>query len=93
MNNKEKKYKINANIFSIEEGDIHFENVKAIRILSSKYNILIMEDYLPVIGEVNGSVQIALEDKTEIFNNIVAYYKHSKNEFNLLIKEFKDNVR
>lgn len=85
-----KKYKIKANIFSIENGDIHFDNVKSIRILSKKYNILIMEDYLPVIGEVDGSVSIALEDHSEDFNNIVAYYKHSKNEFELLIKEFKD---
>ena len=85
-----KKYKIKANVFSIENGDIHFDNVKAVRIISSKYNILIMEDYLPVIGEVDGSVHITLEDRTEEFNNIVAYYKHSKNEFELLIKEFKD---
>ena len=84
------RHKIVANVFSIENGDVHFDNVKSIRILSSKYNILIMEDYLPVIGEVDGSVYIVMEDKTEEFNNIVAYYKHSKNEFELLIKEFKD---
>lgn len=84
------KHKIKANVFSIENGDIHFDNVKSIRIVSSKYNILIMEDYLPVIGEVDGTVYISTDEKTEEFSNIVAYYKHSKNEFELLIKEFKD---
>lgn len=89
-NTQPRHYRIKADVFSIENGDIHFDNVKSIRILSSKYNILIMEDYLPVIGEVDGTVSIALEDRTEEFKNIVAYYKHSKNEFELLIKEFKE---
>lgn len=84
-----KKYKIKANVFSIDKGNQSFDNVKSIRILSSKYNILIMEDYLPVIGEVDGSVTISFDDHQEEFKNIIAYYKHSKNEFELLIKEYK----
>ena len=85
------KHKIKANVFSIENGHVQFENVKAVRIISDKYNILIMEDFLPVIGEVKGNVSIVLDDSTEEFNNITGYYKHSHNQFELLIKGY-DNV-
>lgn len=85
-----KHYKIRANVFSIDEGNKAYKNVKAIRIVSDKYNILIMEDYLPVIGEVNGSVSIVLEDSNEEYKNIKGFFKHSHNQFDLLIKEVYD---
>ena len=34
------------------------DGVKMIKINDEKYNILIMKDYWPVLGEVNGSVYI-----------------------------------
>lgn len=86
------KHKINASISSIENGHTAFDNVKGIKIVSKDYNILIMEDYLPVIGEVNGDVSIILEDDVKEYKNINGFYKHSKNNFILLIKGKASNA-
>ena len=83
---EERRYKIKARVFSMEEGHEGFDNVKQIKILSSKYNIVIMEDYLPVIGEVDGDVQFVFENEVREIKNVQGYYKHSHNDFELLIK-------
>ena len=54
MNNTEMKVRI----FDMEHGLVEYENVKTIRIISRDYNLLIMKDYLSVIGEIVGSVDI-----------------------------------
>lgn len=82
------EHKIVAKIFSMKDGYSEYKNVRAIKIISDKYNILIMEDYLPVIGEIKGNVSIVFDDKVEEIPNIRGFYKHSHNEFELLIKEF-----
>ena len=84
------RHKIRANVFSIENGYESFENIKSIRIVSKKFNILIMEDYLPVIGEVDGNVSLTFDDETKEIENITGYFKHSHNEFELLIKEYRN---
>ena len=82
--------KINAKIFSLETGFEDLEKLKSIRIKSKTYNLLIMEDYLPIIGEVEGNVTFVSEDKEETLSDINAYYRHSHNEFELLIKDKND---
>ena len=73
-------------ILNIKSGTQIYNDIKFVRILSDKYNLLIMRDYLPVIGEVNGSVE--LEGKQSIkIENIKGYYINKNNEFSLIIKE------
>ncbi len=69
------------------------ENLKFIRIKSSKYNLLVMRDYMPNIGEVDGDVTFEGEDGVREFLNIKGFYMHKKNEFELLIKEVKPTVK
>ena len=45
-------------IFDMEHGLKEYEEVKTIRIISKDYNLLIMKDYLSVIGEIVGSIDI-----------------------------------
>ena len=66
---------------------VEYEHIKVIRIVSKDYNLLIMEDYLPIIGEINGSVDIKNEEVELNYKNIKAFYMNSKNVFNLMIKE------
>ena len=73
-------------ILNIKTGLKICENVKFVRILSEKYNLLIMRDYLPIIGEINGSVEIEGEEAFKL-ENIRGYYINKNNEFNLIIKE------
>ena len=78
---------IKVRIFDIENGLREYKDIKIIRIISKDYNLLIMKDYLPIIGEIEGSVE-SLNDKfTSSLKDIKAFYMNSNNEFNLMIKE------
>ena len=78
---------IKVRIFDLEKGLTEYEHVKVIRIISKDYNLLIMQDYLPIIGEIEGSVDIKGEDIDISYPKIEAFYMNSGNVFNLMIKE------
>lgn len=50
--------KMKVKILNIRKGLKVYNNVSMIKVKSKKYNLSIMEDYLPVIGEVDGDVEI-----------------------------------
>ena len=83
MNEKE----IKVRIFDMEHGLVEYENVKTIKIVSRDYNLLRMKDYLSVIGEIDGNIEIKGEDVDLSFNGVKAFYMNSKNVFNLMIEE------
>ncbi len=72
---------------SLKEGLIIYQDVKIIRIKSKKYALTIMQDYLPIMGEIDGNVELEFIEKTENIENIIAYYVHEHNQFKLFIKE------
>lgn len=74
-------------VFDMKHGLVEYENVKTIRIVSRDYNLLIMKDYLSVIGEIVGSVDIKGNDVDVSFKQIKAFYMNSHNVFNLMIEE------
>lgn len=78
---------IKVRIFDMKHGLREYENIKIVRIISKDYNLLIMKDYLPIIGEIEGSVDIKNDQVNESFKNIKAFYMNSENVFNLMIKE------
>ena len=78
---------IKVKVFDIRNGMRVYDNIKIIRITSKDYNLLIMKDYLPIIGEIEGSVDIKNDVVNESFKNIKAFYMNSDNVFNLMIKE------
>ncbi len=78
---------IRVRIFDMEHGLKEYEDVKTIRIISKDYNLLIMKDYLSVIGEIVGSVDIKGDNVDLSFKQIKAFYMNSKNVFNLMIEE------
>ena len=84
MNNNEG---IKVRIFDLNKGLVEYEHIKIIRIVSKDYNLLIMQDYLPIIGEIEGSVDIKNDEVNLSFKNIKAFYMNSSNVFNLMIKE------
>lgn len=73
-------------VFSLD-GLKEYDDVKIVRIISKDYNLLIMKDYLPIIGEIDGSVDIKSDKEEESYKNIKAFYMNSNNEFNLMIRE------
>ena len=78
---------IKVKVFDIRNGMRVYDNIKLIRIISKAYNLLIMKDYLPIIGEIEGSVDIKNDVVNESFKDIKAFYMNSDNVFNLMIKE------
>ena len=78
---------IKVKVFDIRNGMRVYDNIKIIRIISKDYNLLIMKEYLPIIGEIEGSVDIKNDVVNESFKNIKAFYMNSDNVFNLMIKE------
>ena len=70
---------IRVRIFDMEHGLKEYEDVKTIRIIS--------KDYLSVIGEIVGSVDIKGDNVDLSFKQIRAFYMNSKNVFNLMIEE------
>ena len=95
MNNEKEKIneatkavaKMKVKILNIQNGLKTYDNVSMIKIKSKKYNLSIMEDYLPVIGEVDGDVEIIALDNFIKLTNIIGYYMLKHNEFKLFIKE------
>ena len=83
---KDRPNEIRVKVFSLD-GLKEYNDVKIVRIVSKDYNLLIMKDYLPIIGEIDGNVDIK-SDKEEVkLENIKAFYMNSNNEFNLMIRE------
>ncbi len=74
-------------IFNLSEGLVIVEDVKIIRIKSTDYNLLIMPGYMPLLGEVNGNIDIESETISKHYEDIEAYYVNSNNEFSLFIRE------
>ena len=83
MTNEEMKVRI----FDMEHGLVEYENIKTMRIISKDYNLLIMKDYLSVIGEIVGSIDIKGDDVDLSYKQIKAFYMNNKNVFNLMIEE------
>ena len=83
MNDKGMKVRV----FDMEHGLVEYEDIKTIRIISRDYNLLIMKDYLPIIGEVEGSIDIKGDDVDISYSKIKAFYMNSHNVFNLMIEE------
>ncbi len=78
---------IKVRIFDMQHGLREYDDVKIIRIISKDYNLLIMKDYLPIIGEIEGSIDIKNDTIDLSFPKIRAFYMNSNNIFNLMIKE------
>ncbi len=83
MDNKTMKVRV----FDLKHGLVEYEDVKIVRIISKDYNLLIMIDYLPIIGEVEGSIDIQGDNIDISFKDIKAFYMNSNNVFNLMINE------
>ena len=74
-------------IFDMKQGLSEYSNIKTIRIISKDYNLLIMKDYMPIIGEIVGSVDIKGENTDLSYKKIKGFYMNNKNVFNLMIEE------
>lgn len=78
---------IKVRVFDLAHGLVEYDDIKFIRIVSKEYNLLIMKDYMPIIGEIDGTISIKNEDVNLNYDPVKAYYVHHDNVFNLMIKD------
>lgn len=74
-------------IFSISKGLEILDNIKLIRIKSKDYNLLLMPGYVSLLGDIEGNIEFESNNNKVTYNDIVAYYVNSNDEFSLLVKE------
>ena len=74
-------------VLSLKSGVEVLENIVSIKINSKKYNLLIMKNYTPIIGEINGTIEIQSETTNRKYEDIIGYYLNIDNEFRLMLKE------
>jgi hypothetical protein len=79
---------LEARVSSFENGLQVYRDIYLIRLKSTKCNLLIMEDYVPLIGMIEGSVSIVGKEQEVIFEEITGFYCHNRNVFSLLVKEY-----
>lgn len=77
-------------VFELNHGLREYDEIKVVRITSKDYNLLIMVDYLPILGEFDGNIDIKGNDVDLSFKNIHGFYMNSNNVFNLMISEGYD---
>ena len=82
--------KITVNVFELKTGLTTYNNCEYIRITDEKYNLLVMLDYTPIIGEVNGNIDIMYNGSEIHYKNIKASYMNSNNIFILMIQGEKE---
>lgn len=78
---------ISVKVLSLKKGLIEYNDVQFVRIVNKNNNLIIMKDYLPIIGEIIGDVEIEKINTTVKLEKIIGYYIHKHNEFKLFIKE------
>ena len=87
IENTEEMQNITVQLLNIA-GDVKkYEDVKFIKIKSKKYNLIIMKDYLPIIGEIQGEIEIGREKENIEMNKVRGYFMHKHNKFNLFYSD------
>ena len=75
-----------VNVFELETGLTTYKDCEYIRITDEKYNLLVMLDYTPIIGEVNGKIDIMYNGQEIQYEGVKASCMNSNNVFNLMIQ-------
>ena len=78
--------KIRARVIDEEHGLRLLSGVYAVRLQSREYSLLIMEDYMPMLGQIDGTVVFLTEEREVRLEKIQGFYKHLHNEFTLLVE-------
>ncbi|MDR2672588.1 MAG: hypothetical protein LBC35_04770 [Coriobacteriales bacterium] len=79
--------RIQAQVSSFKNGLQIYSKISIIRIRSRQANLLIMEDYMSIIGELDGDVDFIGKDFFHTLENVRGFYCHDRNVFFLLLKD------
>lgn len=74
-------------ICSKADGLSVYTGVAFIRVRSKRFSLLIMRDYMPVLGELEGSLAFRTEQGEEERDHLHGYFMHKNNVFSLLLED------
>ncbi|MFI3313605.1 MAG: hypothetical protein R3Y62_06925 [Eubacteriales bacterium] len=78
---------IRGRVIDRDNGMQFIPQVSAVRVQSQEYRILIMEDYVPTLGQIEGTITFLTPEGEIRFDDIRGFYKHQHNEFTLLLQQ------
>lgn len=95
--------RMEAVIIGYEQGYVSYHDVKMIRLKGKNINLLIMVDYMPTLGEIEGKVEIITEEipnrrgsetvvNTITFEDVSGFFVMKNNIFKLLLKEERNDI-
>ena len=79
--------RIQVRVSDFSHGLRVIDGVKLVRLKGRDYNLLIMEDYFPLLGKTQGHVELVTTDDLVNLGEVKGFYMHRDNEFSLLIEE------
>jgi hypothetical protein len=84
---KERDGKMQAQISSFEKGlEIH-RGISAIRIRGRNANLMILEDYTPIVSKLDGDVDLIGKDTYHTLRGVRGFFCHVHNVFFLILNE------
>lgn len=72
-----------------EKGMEIYEGVSFVRVRSTRYNLLIMKDYLPVLGRIEGDISFRGAEGPYERENVQGFFMHKNNVFSLMLEDVK----
>lgn len=79
--------RIQAQVSSFEHGLQIYKDINIVRVKGPDSNLFIMEDYMPIIGQINGRVDFIGKENMITLENVSGFFCHEHNVFFLLIKD------
>lgn len=82
----QKKY-IEVILISFATGYEVFHDVHMVRLRDKRSNLLIMVDYMPTLGEMDGELEIVTDNDVRKLEGVKGFYCIKNNVFKILLKE------
>ncbi|MDR2132612.1 MAG: hypothetical protein LBP30_04615 [Clostridiales Family XIII bacterium] len=84
---QEREGKMQAQISSFEKGlEIH-KGISAIRIRGRNANLMILEDYTPIVSQLDGDIDLIGKDVYHTMKGVRGFFCHVHNVFFLILNE------
>lgn len=84
---------IQVRICGREKGLELYEDVSFVRVRSKKYNLLIMKDYLPILGKVEGSIAFRTGREELEREGVSGFFMHKNNTFSLMLEDVRPQTQ
>jgi hypothetical protein len=78
--------RIQAQVSSFQDGLQIYKDISIVRVRSRESNLLIMEDYMPIIGQLDGGVDLIGKEEIHTLEDVKGFFCHEHNVFFLLLK-------